>query len=1092
MLLLSCAGSYFSSLGEGRAMLRLAAFSLACCVISDLVSIAHAANRTWTAPVSGDFADGTKWTGGVPGPADSATFNTVGTYTVTFDNNPNALPNPVLNQDLAVFAGNITFTSGAGGPYTYRLTGAGGDDAIIAGGALTLGTSGNPLNLVVDDDLQIRGNATLLANFGSDITTRDLILGDSTAPAGGGTLTIDGQDSVLTVTGSAQLGNGGETGTITLRNKAMADFVGTLGLADNTSAMNSPGVLNVHSGATITTSHIRLGPNAIAGQSGRIDLGDGVGTSTITQDTNATLVIGSSASAFPDTGTLQINDGGVFNSGGGSGTVTINQTGRIILAPGGTLNLNGDTTLDGGTIQGSNLINIAAGRRLTAQNDAGLNFGADDVEFNGATVNVNSGSDFVARSMNFGRSGGTMTVTVDGMGSLVSAGSFGGTWGDNGSTANVTIRNGGRADVGGELHLAQSATAGTTATVNIESGGQLFLRDDLVIADDGGGTGTINVSGAGSVVSQTSGGITLGHASAGSATINVNTGGRFSTASGNITIKRTGQINIAGGTLELNGLVIVDGGSITRTSGTLDICCSFLAENDAQINLGAAFDSALLRGRIFHINSGADLIFGDGHILDNITILTVDGAGSSLVMPGESTLSNNSRITIRNGAGAELGSLLLEPTSVVTIDGGTVEMNTLTNNGGTIEFLAGSLSYVGNLTVGTGGLLGENLTLDSNHELTLTGTTTVDASRTLTLTGGSLSTGSLVVNGAFNFDSGRLAITGGAGLTIGAGRPLGATVLLSEAADLEVDETLSIMEGATLFSAGHLNVGSAVVRSGGKMYANGSFAAGSVNIASGGQLFLGLARPDFGAGLTNNGDLVFTDSTMVNDAVTNNGAITALADVTFNDPVNGAGGFYGAGTITFDGGFSPGASPAAVSFEGDVVFGASNTLSVEIGGTELGAGYDSLRIDGQAALGGALGVSLINGFAPNVGNSFEVLHADAGIFDTFATTSLPALATGLDWNVVYSNFAVLLQVIAAGLPGDYNQNGTVDAADYVVWRKTDGSQAGYDVWRTNFGRTAGSGSSLAAAVPEPQSLLLLLVAVPFYGPWLRYVGGSRT
>ncbi len=36
-------------------------------------------------------------------------------------------------------------------------------------------------------------------------------------------------------------------------------------------------------------------------------------------------------------------------------------------------------------------------------------------------------------------------------------------------------------------------------------------------------------------------------------------------------------------------------------------------------------------------------------------------------------------------------------------------------------------------------------------------------------------------------------------------------------------------------------------------------------------------------------------------------------------------------------------------------------------------------------------------------------------------------------------------VVAVGLAGDYNLDGIVDAADYVVWRKTDGTQAGYDV-----------------------------------------------
>ncbi|HEX2477358.1 MAG TPA: right-handed parallel beta-helix repeat-containing protein [Lacipirellulaceae bacterium] len=68
----------------------------------------------------------------------------------------------------------------------------------------------------------------------------------------------------------------------------------------------------------------------------------------------------------------------------------------------------------------------------------------------------------------------------------------------------------------------------------------------------------------------------------------------------------------------------------------------------------------------------------------------------------------------------------------------------------------------------------------------------------------------------------------------------------------------------------------------------------------------------------------------------------------------------------------------------------------------------------------------------------------------------------------------------AALAGDYNGDGTVDAADYVVWRKTGGSQSSYDQWRTNFGHTGGSGSGAtgfaSAAVPEPTAIVTLVIA----------------
>jgi hypothetical protein len=77
------------------------------------------------------------------------------------------------------------------------------------------------------------------------------------------------------------------------------------------------------------------------------------------------------------------------------------------------------------------------------------------------------------------------------------------------------------------------------------------------------------------------------------------------------------------------------------------------------------------------------------------------------------------------------------------------------------------------------------------------------------------------------------------------------------------------------------------------------------------------------------------------------------------------------------------------------------------------------------------------------------------------------------------------------MPGDFNQNGVVDAADYTVWRDTLSSTTNlvadgngndtidvgdYGVWRQNFGRTSGSGSFTMAkiAVPEPASVLILL------------------
>ena len=75
-----------------------------------------------------------------------------------------------------------------------------------------------------------------------------------------------------------------------------------------------------------------------------------------------------------------------------------------------------------------------------------------------------------------------------------------------------------------------------------------------------------------------------------------------------------------------------------------------------------------------------------------------------------------------------------------------------------------------------------------------------------------------------------------------------------------------------------------------------------------------------------------------------------------------------------------------------------------------------------------------------------------------------------------------LLTVTRVLPGDFNGDAKVDAADYVVWRRglgTTYAQAHYDIWRAHFGQTAGSGAvaALSAAVPEPATLALLLMSL---------------
>jgi len=207
--------------------------------------------------------------------------------------------------------------------------------------------------------------------------------------------------------------------------------------------------------------------------------------------------------------------------------------------------------------------------------------------------------------------------------------------------------------------------------------------------------------------------------------------------------------------------------------------------------------------------------------------------------------------------------------------------------------------------------------------------------------------------------------------------------------------------------------------------------------------------------------------------------VAAGSSATFFGAFSGAG-ISGAGDVYLEADITPGFSPALAQFGGVVHFGPLTDLNIEIGGTNKGAAYDALEIAGTALLDGTLDVTLVGGFTTTLGDVFEILRASDGVNGTFAAESLPQLGSLLALQILYDANSVMLAVVPA-LPGDFNANGVVDAADYVLWRKSDGTQDGYNIWRTHFGETIAAVGSFATPgsnaqatiVPEPMNHLLL-------------------
>jgi hypothetical protein len=187
---------------------------------------------------------------------------------------------------------------------------------------------------------------------------------------------------------------------------------------------------------------------------------------------------------------------------------------------------------------------------------------------------------------------------------------------------------------------------------------------------------------------------------------------------------------------------------------------------------------------------------------------------------------------------------------------------------------------------------------------------------------------------------------------------------------------------------------------------------------------------------------------------------------------------------------------------GETVLRNTSQTTVELDGYHVRSASNSLSTTGWNSLD-----------EQNVGgngNWLEVLNAGAGLlgeFNALSTTSLsPGVslslgnayaggATGtrdLQFEFLLSGEAdgrignVIYAPLSTTLDGDFNNNGVVDAADYVVWRETDGSPQGYNTWRANFGAMlpgSGQGALVAStnAVPEPSAWLLAAVAAGMLG-----------
>jgi len=135
------------------------------------------------------------------------------------------------------------------------------------------------------------------------------------------------------------------------------------------------------------------------------------------------------------------------------------------------------------------------------------------------------------------------------------------------------------------------------------------------------------------------------------------------------------------------------------------------------------------------------------------------------------------------------------------------------------------------------------------------------------------------------------------------------------------------------------------------------------------------------------------------------------------------------------------------SFHLDFTLASANTYNLVLSPVAGGAPFYTRT---GATLAGATGASIAKMRISNYGTGSSADGSTAYFFDD-------------------------LMINSPGVAGDLNQDGSANAADYVFWRKANGSTSDYATWRANFGLSSTTDSpslSVRSDVPEPSGSAL--------------------
>ena len=133
-----------------------------------------------------------------------------------------------------------------------------------------------------------------------------------------------------------------------------------------------------------------------------------------------------------------------------------------------------------------------------------------------------------------------------------------------------------------------------------------------------------------------------------------------------------------------------------------------------------------------------------------------------------------------------------------------------------------------------------------------------------------------------------------------------------------------------------------------------------------------------------------------------------LGDVT-NMTTLEAEGNISTTNLTNDSLLNPGIGTGRLDLTGDFTQTINGSLNIQLGGTMTGE-YDELLISNTAELDGILNISLVNGYAPELGDSFDIISFGSrqGDFDDII---LPTLSGDLAFSAQFIGNTLNLEVV---------------------------------------------------------------------------------